>query len=1106
MKEFTLPIEPPAAGETVTFKVEWGDGTSEVISYNAGNYAANGRFTHEYIDVNGNDLTANEFEIKIYPLVGETFGKYWRYNTNDPYAADSTKLKEIKKWGCFEFAPNGYAFNGCSNLNISATDTTYQQPVIPAGGLNSAFRNCSSLNPVSISADAGSYFNDLNTGLVTSLAHTFYGCTNFNTAIGDWDVSGVSQMSSTFHNASSFNQGSIGDWEMGEVEQASFMFAGATAFNKNLNGWNMEKVVNATSMFQGATAFNGQINLWNMDSATTMSAMFKNANSFDQPIGSWNTADVTSMFQMFSDANSFNQDLSGWSTSNVTTMQSMFENAVAFNQGIGAWDTSSVDSMNYIFKNATDFNQDLSNWSITNVSAATDMFLGSGQSGANAEATNTSWQTQDSSSPAAQESESAVPTDPMIINIDLGLVSGIAENNPANNEYGFIIQADETITIDWGDGIIENYAGTSSHTTRVHTYSSGGIKQVKIDGPLKSFGNSGGNSFTYNPKITSISSWGDLPLEDLDHALYYAYNVTEVPNNLPSTVTSTKAMFQDAYLFNQDISGWDTSNVTDISYMFNSATSFNQAIGDWDTSAVTDMKRMFQGATSFNQPLNGWGTSNVTNMEHMFSGATAFNQPLNGWDTSNVTSMEQMFQNATNFNQDIGSWNTSSVTNMASMFFGASVFNAPINNWQTGEVTTMLMMFRGTVFNQTLSGWDVGKCTSLSHMFYDNTVFNQDISGWNTQNVTRIDYMFTGGQSSAFNQNIGSWRLDSLTNATEFLRYNSSLSTANYDSILAGWADAHTADETIPTNININFGNTNYSTTGGTHRDTLINTYGWTITDGGLFEPQLTLIRAGEILRKGWANTGNTAIPSANIEMIGWETEAEICAGVTGGSISVFTADGNVEAGDLLYVTNTFPGVNLGEAFTQAESDWKEVRSAFPANTATTTVNGVSGGWVLRFDDHVNPYKPISLANEYDNSALQPPIVDPYTVISVGDCATAATSHIRTLTILDPQVEDVGGVWTPRGEIRVTINGVIQQPWGDNRHDLADGDNLMTHYSIAPGTLVEVEAIPAAGRTMATMYASGGTFSDGQAAITQTSTSLSMPEATTIFIVGAAYY
>ena len=58
-------------------------------------------------------------------------------------------------------------------------------------------------------------------------------------------------------------------------------------------------------------------------------------------------------------------------------------------------------------------------------------------------------------------------------------------------------------------------------------------------------------------------------------------------------------MFQNALIFNQDISGWDTSRVKDMSGMFNNALSFNQDISSWDTGRVISKKRMFLGAVSF---------------------------------------------------------------------------------------------------------------------------------------------------------------------------------------------------------------------------------------------------------------------------------------------------------------------------------------------------------------------------------------------------------------------------------------------------------------------------------------------------------------------------
>ena len=73
-----------------------------------------------------------------------------------------------------------------------------------------------------------------------------------------------------------------------------------------------------------------------------------------------------------------------------------------------------------------------------------------------------------------------------------------------------------------------------------------------------------------------------------------------------------------------DMPRWDTSLVTDMSYVFATcngqywcgwgvldSTSFNENITGWDTSQVKDMYGMFRGAAAFNQPM---GYLQVTDM------------------------------------------------------------------------------------------------------------------------------------------------------------------------------------------------------------------------------------------------------------------------------------------------------------------------------------------------------------------------------------------------------------------------------------------------------------------------------------------------------------
>jgi len=233
-------------------------------------------------------------------------------------------------------------------------------------------------------------------------------------------------------------------------------------------------------------------------------------------------------------------------------------------------------------------------------------------------------------------------------------------------------------------------------------------------------------------------------------------------------------MFSYAFSFNQDISAWDVSSVTDISWMFHYADSFNQDIGAWDVSSMTNMEAMF-AFSSFNQDIGSWDVSSMTNMEAMFA-FSSFNQDIGSWDVSNVTDMSEMFWGASAFNQDIGTWDVSSVVYMYRMFFYTSSFN------------------------QDIGAWDVSNVINMSWMFKDADSFNQDISAWDVSSVIYMSNMFD----------------------------SSALSTDNYDNILIGWSQ-----QTLQSDVQFGAANINYCNKAAA-RQSIIDTYGWIITDAGL--------------------------------------------------------------------------------------------------------------------------------------------------------------------------------------------------------------------------------------------------------------------------------
>jgi surface protein len=218
-------------------------------------------------------------------------------------------------------------------------------------------------------------------------------------------------------------------------------------------------------------------------------------------------------------------------------------------------------------------------------------------------------------------------------------------------------------------------------------------------------------------------------------------------------------------------------------------------------SNVTDMSDMFRDATAFNQDIGSWDVSSVTDMSYMFRGATAFNQNIGSWDTSNVTDMSSMFFNAVSFNQNIGSWDTSNVTDMVAMFRDASVFDENISGWNTSNVIVMSGMFNGaTAFNQNIGSWNTSNVIIMRFMFNDATSFNQDIGSWDVSNVTDMDSMF----------------------------FNANLSIENLTLIYENWSQL-----ALQQNVAFGAGTIQYNASGQAGRDILVNTYNWTITDGG---------------------------------------------------------------------------------------------------------------------------------------------------------------------------------------------------------------------------------------------------------------------------------
>jgi surface protein len=133
-----------------------------------------------------------------------------------------------------------------------------------------------------------------------SMNGAYFGCSNM---IGTFthrpNLSGVSVCFSMFRGCTSFNS-PIGNWDTSTITDMSSMFNGASAFNQAIGSWNTVAVTAMNNMFQSAVSFNQNLSSWNVGQVTNMSNMFNTANSFNQNLGSWNlrlaSVNMTSFF------------------------------------------------------------------------------------------------------------------------------------------------------------------------------------------------------------------------------------------------------------------------------------------------------------------------------------------------------------------------------------------------------------------------------------------------------------------------------------------------------------------------------------------------------------------------------------------------------------------------------------------------------------------------------------------------------------------------------------------------------------------------------------------------------------------------------------------
>ena len=268
-------------------------------------------------------------------------------------------------------------------------------------------------------------------------------------------------------------------------------------------------------------------------------------------------------------------------------------------------------------------------------------------------------------------------------------------------------------------------------------------------------------------------------------------------------------MFRGAFMFNQNIGSWNTSNVGRVEYMFSDAFNFNQNLSSWCLRFISSEPDNFSDESALvdsNKPI--WGSSNcsttLANNQHILVKpglSRSFTLDANdiGGDTltytvSSTTTVNGAFILTGNrvvytpSNNYIGSDNFSymvtdggsTVSAVVSLTVSDSTYL--VNGGATIDCSSLSV---GTAFtigtttytkrskDQITKSNAATSCTSditdMSNLFEYATDFNADISHWDTSSVTDTSYIFRAAVN--FNQDISNWNTSSVNDMNAMFQY-----------------------------------------------------------------------------------------------------------------------------------------------------------------------------------------------------------------------------------------------------------------------------------------------------------------------------------------------
>ena len=579
----------------------------------------------------------------------------------------------------------------------------------------------------------------------------------------------------------------------------------------------LTSVTNMANMFESTSSFTGthtNMSAWDVSNVTILARTFSGAHAFNGDIRNWNVSKVTTLFHTFANARAFNQDISGWrpgadANTVFTSLSNAFNGAGLFNSNLGDWDVSRVTNFTNTFSGVSlstaNYEGLLIGWAAQDLQDVKTLDVGTAQYCSLAAATarasieaDDRWMINDGGI------SSSCPPQFMATVSDQSYTMGTAISLTLSEATGGAAPLTYTLTGPMAADLPDNLSFNATNRTLSGTPTAIGATTLTY---TVTDANSASSTVTFVVTINSAAAV--TPPTD-------AFVTTWATTGTNATIT-IPTFNGDTYNYNVDC---NSDGIDELTGQTTDATCTYATAGTHTVVITGAFPRIyFNGGGDKNKirSVAQWGTQVWTSMERAFRAVgegtgnsfaiTATDAPV----LTSVTNMANMFESTSSFtgtHTNMSAWDVSNVTILARTFSGAHAFNGDIRNWNVSKVTTFFHTFANArAFNQDISGWRPGADA--------NTVF------------TSLSNAFNG--AGLFNSNLGDWDVSRVTNFTNTFS-GVSLSTANYEGLLIGWAAQDLQD--VKT---LDVGTAQYcSLAAATARASIEADDRWMINDGGI--------------------------------------------------------------------------------------------------------------------------------------------------------------------------------------------------------------------------------------------------------------------------------